>query len=304
MRHRVRSTLVIATVATIVGCRQPIVPGSEAAGTVAIDTGDLVARGRYIVRNAATCGGCHAASEQNPDGPLSGGMEFKDWRLGTIRAANLTPDSATGIGAWSEADIVRALRNGQRPSGRVLAPVMPYDWMHRMSDADAFAVAYYLKSQPPVNNEVHQSPNLVFRTAQLFRAPDNPIVVVAPRRGPTAAYGDYLANHVAMCAHCHTPRSGVRDEYDDKRAYAGDASPPKGFPMNPANITPDSATGIGRWTETEFIRTMRTGVDPSGDTLHPIMPWRTMGRMTDDDLRAIYRYLRTVTPIYNSVTRK
>jgi mono/diheme cytochrome c family protein len=295
---------VLAAAIVFAACRQPIVPASEAAGTLAIDTANLVARGRYIVRNAATCGGCHSANERNPDGPLSGGTEFKDWRLGTIRASNLTPDSATGIGAWSEADIVRALRNGQRPSGRVLAPVMPYDWMHRMSDADAYAVAYYLKSEPAVHNDVRQNPNLVFKTAQLFRAPDDRLLVVPPARGPTAAYGDYLANHVALCAHCHTPRSGIREQYDDKLAYAGDATPPKEFPANPSNITPDSATGIGRWSEADFIRTMRTGVNPSGDTLNPIMPWRTMRRMTDDDLRAIYRYLRTLSPIENSVPRK
>jgi mono/diheme cytochrome c family protein len=304
MRYRALETFAVAAVVGFTACRQPIVPAREAAGTLAIDTANLVSRGRYIVRNAATCGGCHSANERNPDGPLSGGTEFKDWRLGTIRASNLTPDSATGIGAWSEADIVRALRNGQRPSGRVLAPVMPYDWMHRMSDADAYAVAYYLKSEPAVHNEVRQSPNLVFKAAQLFRAPDDPVLVIPPARGPTAAYGDYLANHIALCAHCHTPRSGIREQYDDKLAYAGDASPPKEFPVNPSNITPDSATGIGRWSEADFVRTMRTGVNPSGDTLNPIMPWRTMRRMTDDDLRAIYRYLRTLPPIENSIPRK
>lgn len=303
MNHRTAALIIILT-AAITACRQRVVPASEAGGRLASDTGSLVARGEYIVRNAADCGGCHAASEKNPDGPLSGGMEFKDWRLGTIRAANITPDSVTGIGTWSEGDIVRAIRNGQRPNGRVLAQVMPYDWMHRMSDFDAFAVAAYLKAQRPVRHEVKQSPNLLFQTAQLFRSPDKPLPVTAPPRGPTPAYGDYLANHVALCAHCHTPRSGVRQQYDNDRAYAGDASPPKEFPVNPSNITPDSATGIGRWSEADFIRTIRTGVNPSGDSLHPIMPWRTLRRMTDNDLRAIYRYLRTVPPIENKVPRK
>ena len=156
-----------AFAAGLLGCRQPVVPAS-AAGTLAIDTANLVARGEYIVRNAATCGGCHSANERNPDGPLSGGTEFKDWRLGTIRASNLTPDSVTGLGTWSEADIVRALRSGQRKDGQVLAPVMPYLWLNRMSDIDAFAVARYLKSLPPVRNEVRQSPNLVFKVARLF----------------------------------------------------------------------------------------------------------------------------------------
>lgn len=298
--HATRSATLLVSAAILLGCRQPIVPAS-AAGTVAIDTTNLVARGEYIVRNAATCGGCHSANARNPDGPLSGGTEFKNWRLGTIRAANLTSDSATGLGTWTEADIVRALRDGQRKDGRILAPVMPYDWLNRMSDVDAFAVARYLKSLPPVPNEVRQSPNLVFKVARLFMAPKDPVAVLPPRRGPTAAYGNYLADHVALCAHCHTPRSGIRDKYDNKLAYAGDATPSKDFPVNPSNITPDSATGIGRWTEEDFVRTLRTGVNPAGDTLNPIMPWRTIRRMTDDDLRAMYRYLRTVPAVHNEV---
>src|SRR5438876_6596926 len=72
------------------------------------------ARGEYIVRNAAVCGQCHAADPRNVDGPLSGGTEFHDWRIGTARAPNLTSDTETGLGAWSEGEIVRALRNGER----------------------------------------------------------------------------------------------------------------------------------------------------------------------------------------------
>ena len=157
-----------------------------------------MARGEYIVGTPRMCGGCHSADERNPDGPLSGGTEFKDRRLGTIRASNLTPDSVTGLGTWSEADIVRALRSGQRKDGQVLAPVMPYLWLNRMSDGDAFAVARYLKSLPPVRNEVLQNPNLVFKVARLFLRPEVPVVVRAPARGPTAAYGNYLADHVAL----------------------------------------------------------------------------------------------------------
>jgi hypothetical protein len=88
------------------------------------------------------------------------------------------------------------------------------------------------------------------------------------------------------------------------RLFAGNAHPPKDFPANPANLTPDSATGIGRWSEDDFIRTIRTGVNPRGDSLKPIMPWRETARMTDDDLRAIFRYLRTVPPIRNDVPRR
>jgi mono/diheme cytochrome c family protein len=270
------------------------------------DTTALLARGEYIVRSVAVCGSCHAENpRQNRDGPLSGGMAFRSWRLGTLRAANITPDSATGIGAWSEAELVRAIRNGVDRDGEVLAPVMPYEWFHEMSDRDAFAVARYLKSQPAVVHDVRNNTNLVFALAEsLFLHPEsNGDPVLGPQRAATAEYGQYLANHVALCAECHTPRHGLMDAPDHSRLFAGDARPPKGFPANPANLTPDS-TGIGAWTEDQFITTLRTGVDPQGDTLHAFMPWHQFRRMATEDLRAIYRYLRRVPPIRNEVPER
>jgi mono/diheme cytochrome c family protein len=278
-------------------------PASPAA--IPTDAAMFVAHGESIVRNVAVCGQCHAADPAHDvDGPLSGGKEFHDSRLGTVRASNLTPDDATGLGLWSDAEIVRALRNGQRKDGRVLAPVMPYEWFHDMSDEDAFAVARYLKSLPPVRHEVRQSPNLEFKlVTHYFLGPKPPTSTSPPTRGATAEFGGYLAQHVGLCADCHTPRHGIRSTPDKSRLFAGDAHPSKSFPNNPANLTPDRTTGIGAWTEEDFLRTLRTGVNPKGEDLHGFMPWREIGRMPDDDLRAIYRYLRTLPPIHNEVPR-
>jgi mono/diheme cytochrome c family protein len=260
------------------------------------------ARGEAIVRNVAVCGGCHAADSKEPDGPLSGGNEFRDWRIGVARASNLTSDPETGLGAWSEGEIVRAIRNGESRDGRLLAPVMPYEWFHEMSDDDAFAVARYLKGLPPVRNEVRQSPSLVFKLGTaLFLGPKPAISASAPPRGATAGYGGYLALHVGLCADCHTPRGGLLQKPDMSRLFAGMNRPPKDFPKKPSNITPDPATGIGRWSEEDFVQAMRTGKKPSGDAIHPFMPWPELRRMPDDDLRALYRYLRTVPPIHNAV---
>lgn len=293
------------TFALFTACRSavplPILPAMSTDDDAALRT-----RGETIVRNAAVCGGCHAADpKQNPDGPLSGGREFKDWRIGVARAANLTPDAATGLGTWSDAEIVRSLRNGQRKDGRLLAPVMPYEWFHGMSDDDALAVARYLRSQVPVQNAVKQSPSIWFKLGKLlFLRPKSAASVTAPPRGVTPEYGGYLAQHVALCADCHTPRTGIRQAPDKSRLFAGDATPPKGFPQNPANLTPDDETGIGAWTEEDFLKTLHTGVSKRGFTLSPFMPWRQVQRMSDDDLRAIYRYLRTLPPIRNAVPRR
>ena len=277
-------------------------PLPELMPAVVGDTTGLLERGEYIVRNMANCGHCHAADREEPDGPLSGGMAFRNWRLGTVRASNLTPDPATGLGAWSEAEIVRAVRSGVDRHGRVLAPVMPYAWFSGMSERDALAVARYLTAQPPVGNVVRQNHNLVYALAEVFfLGPAEARTAVAPARGATVEYGAYLALHVALCADCHTPRGGLRSRPDMERLFAGTADPPAGFPANPANITPDDSTGIGTWGEEDFLRTIRTGVAPDGDEVHPFMPWRQLRRMSDDDLRAIYRYLRTIRPLVNDV---
>lgn len=292
----------VLVVSGAAGCGGGHVPLPELAAAGAGDTTALVERGEYIVRSVSVCGHCHAADPEDPDGPLAGGLEFSGWRIGTIAAANLTPDSATGIGAWSDAEVVRAIRSGEHRSGGVLAPVMPYAWFNGMSDRDALAVARYLRSLDPIRNEVRRDPSLVYALAEaLLLEPEEPSEEPAPPRSANAAYGGYLANHVALCADCHTPRGGLRSSPDMDRLFAGTDDPPAGFPANPSNLTPDSATGIGSWSEDDFIRTLRTGVNPAGRELHPFMPWRQLRRMSDDDVRAIYRYLRTLPPIRNEV---
>jgi mono/diheme cytochrome c family protein len=307
MRIRVRFVpALIAGISTVaaLACHRtsvplPVLP--SASGDVAA----LTSRGEYIVRNAAVCGQCHASDPAHPDGPLSGGTEFKDWRVGTVQAANLTPDNETGLGTWTLAEIVRAIRNGQRKTGRLLAPIMPYNWLHDMSDADALAVAYYLKSQAPVRNPIAQRTNAVFKAGALFFMGPKPAAsIAAPARAATPEYGRYLAQNAGLCAHCHTPLTGIESNPDQDRPFAGNAHPPKDFPANPSNLTPDSATGTGRWSEDDFLRTLRTGVDPRGHRLHPFMPWQEIRRMNDDDLRAIYRYLRTLAPIRNEVPHR
>ena len=290
--------------AAVGACGGGRVPLPQLSTSTVGDPAGLVQRGEYLVRNVSVCGHCHSGDPRDSDGPLSGGRTFTNWRLGTIRAANLTPDAATGLGSWSEAEIVRAVRNGQDREGHLLAPIMPYEWLSAMGDRDALAVAAYLKSLPPVGNRVESRPNAVFAAAKLFFLhPARTTGGTPPPRAPTAEYGRYLST-VALCADCHTPRGGLQQAPDRDRLYAGDASPPKGFPANPSNLTPDPETGIGRWSEADFLRTLRTGVNPRGDTLHPFMPWREYRRMTDDDLRAIYRYLRTLPPIRNAVPRR
>jgi mono/diheme cytochrome c family protein len=303
--QRPKLTIVLSALFLISACGGGHVQLPDLSHTLGQDTAGLTARGEYIVRNVAVCGHCHAQNPKNPDGPLSGGMEFKNWRIGTVRASNLTPDNETGLGAWSEAEIVRAIRNGEDRAGHLLTPVMPYEWFHDMSDADALAVARYLKSLPPVRNAVETDHSFAYKFAKIFFLKvKGGAAEPVPARDVNPRYGYYLATHVALCADCHTPRGGLQQKPKLDELFSGDPTPPAGFPANPANLTPDEKTGIGKWSEADFIRTIRTGTDPANHKLHRFMPYEYFRRMTDNDLRAIYRYLMTLPPISNQVPHK
>ena len=266
----------------ILGCSHAQIPLPRLAATDA-----SASRGEYIVRTVAVCGGCHGDH-------LSGGREFRDWRIGVARASNLTPDPETGLGNWSEAEIVRALRNGVRKDGRLLAPVMPYEWFHEMSDSDALAVARYLRSLPAVRNPVTQNPNFIFKAGRaLFLHPLSGTTVPEP-----ANRGAYLTQHAGLCADCHTQRTGLLQKPDKTRLFGGMTKPPKDFPVKPPNITPDPTRGIGKWSEADFDKAMRTGVRPDGRKLDPFMPWPAFAKLTDEDLHAMWEYLRTVKPVH------
>ena len=151
-----------------------------------------------------------------------------------------------------------------------------------------------------MHNEVKDRPDLALRAAKLFALrPARATVRVAPAARPDAEYGRYLANNVGLCAECHTPRGGLEDSPEMNRLFAGSTS--HELPANPSNLTPDPTTGIGQWTEADFVRAIRTGTNPSGRTLGSFMPWHQLRRMRDDDLIAIYRYLQTLKPIHHEV---
>ena len=297
-----RAAAVTLLLAALWSCAGSSAPLPDLSPLTLGDTTGLLARGEYLVRTVSNCGHCHAADPRDSDGALIGGYAFRNWRLGTIRASNLTPDTSTGLGGWSEAEIVRAIRTGEDRDGEVLAPVMPYAWFSGMTLRDALAIARYLKSTEPVEHEVENDPNLVYHVAELlFLGPEEPVDRAVAPRGATVENGRYLALHVALCADCHTPRGGLQNKPDMDLLFAGSDAPPAGFPANPSNITPDSATGIGTWSEEAFLRTLRTGVTPDGEELHRFMPWEHFRDMAEDDLRAIYRYLRTVPPVRHEI---
>lgn len=267
----------------------------------------VIARGRALVFGPAKCAACHTPGSQGPrieageELPLVGGHE---WALpvGTVRSPNLTPDPETGIGRRSDAELARMLRHGVRADGRAAIPFMEFQGM---SDEDLVAVLSYLRSRPPVRNAVPEHElNLAGRAVMALliepRSAPTPPPVQSPAEAATIERGAYLANEVAECASCHSQRSPVDGSYVGPRFAGGGEMPLEhkpGWVAVAPNLTPHPTTGhITAWSEDQFVARFRTG-KVGADSF---MPWWAFQRMSDADLRAIYRYLRTLPPVENA----
>lgn len=261
----------------------------------------LAERGQYLVEGLGACGNCH--TPKGPQGDiqdrhLAGGFGL-DMAFGSWVAPNITPDRLTGIGTWTDAQIVRAIRDGKHRDGRTLGPPMPYQLYRGLSNRDVKAMVAYLRTVRPVFNQVLRS-----RYRITLPASYGPLVksVREPSRKDPVRYGRYLAGAVAHCVECHSPHKRG-DQPDLARPFAGGFLfvGPWGTSYS-ANITPDEETGIGKWTDDEIVRATFNGVKPGGGTLLPPMPWPYYaGRVTDADARAIVAYLRSVRAIVNKV---
>ena len=260
----------------------------------------IIERGRYLAHGPAHCADCHtpagerAAIEAGRQVPMSGGFEFH-LPVGTFRTPNITPDVKTGIGRYTDPELARMLRYGVRPDGTAMLPFMPFA---NLSDEDLTALISFLRAQQPVEHAVRtQEPNALGYVMKAFvvapRGPTEPIrPQVTPE--PTAAYGRYLAHSVANCVGCHT-KTDLRTGKVDGPLFGGGSALPSHINSSetfvPPNLTPDPRWGwINGWSESAFVARLRAGRVHQGSP----MPWAAFQRMTEDDLRAIYRYLQSV----------
>lgn len=275
-----------------------------------------IARGEYIFKYQAQCWGCHQGVPTDPNGPPSGGMAFDlstaGPGFGIWYSRNITPDVETGIGGWTDGEIVQSLREGLRKDRTPLFPIMPIDWYHGMADDDILAIVAYLRSIPPVRNAIpEREPSFVAKALFTFGMiqPKKPVAapVVAPPRGITPEYGRYLSSNVADCADCHTPRNLQDGQFYMDSLFAGSsfAFGEEGKEWIVAsyarNITPDVETGIGSWSEQQFIDAVTAGVRPDGTVLTPHMPYAYYKFWSEDDLRAMFVYLKTIPAFKRTV---
>lgn len=269
-----------------------------------------IERGKFLFTYGHGCGGCHAGNydlSSSPRGGIVFDLNTFDPQLGMFYSRNITPDVETGIGSWTDGEIVRALREGIRKDGTTLFPIMPMESLHGLSDKDALAIVAYLRTLTPVRNPVPERVPTFFTKVLMTLGVIGPMAeiekpIATPKREPPALYGRYLANHAALCMDCHTPRNLKDGAFYTDSLFAGSSfafGAPEGDPTNvyAANITPDMATGIGAWTEEAFLAFMHTGAGPEGVVRDGHMPYAATSRWEEEDLKALWAYLRTVLPV-------
>lgn len=261
----------------------------------------LLERGAYLMRGVAACGNCHAARGDKgqilAEKGLSGGMVFDEPQF-KAQARNLTPDPETGIGNWTDAQLAKAIREGVRPDKSVIGPPMPVEFYRRMSDRDVAAIIVWLRTQPPVRNEVPKS---------VYKMPLPPNygpalkTVKAPAAGDRIRYGEYLVT-IGHCMECHSPRNAKGMLQLDRLGVGGRVfDGPWGQSVS-RNLTPHGA-GLKDWSDAQIATAVRDGVDRNGNPYRPPMGYEFYRNISDADIGAIVAYLRTLKPQAPAGTR-
>ncbi|MGC1685401.1 MAG: c-type cytochrome [Candidatus Acidiferrales bacterium] len=264
-----------------------------------------LARGSYIFHSVSLCVDCHSPHENTSkdwpviDGKEGSGQPFPLVGLpGQIVAPNITPDSETGIGNWTDDQIARAIREGVDKDGHTLFPMMPYGNYRSMSDEDLASVVVFLRSMPPVRNPLPSS-QIIFPVKYLIRNAPEPLTSAVPPADSSTPVkrGEYLAL-IGNCADCHTPQKRGQPIAGMNLSGGFVMTGPWGSAAT-ANITPD-ATGISYYDEKLFADAIRTGL-VHARKLNVIMPWQYFHGMTDQDVSDIFAYIKSVPAVAHRV---
>jgi mono/diheme cytochrome c family protein len=273
----------------------------------------VIAKGEYLVFGPAHCVECHVGSfevfERYASGgappAMSGGYRFPIGPLGTLYSKNITPDTDTGIGRYSDPQIARMLRHGVRPDGRGSIPdFMPYG---DMSDEDVVAILSFLRAQPPVRNVVPENEWTLFgKVMKAFVSAAKPRMdvhppAVSPVSAPTPERGEYLARSVASCIGCHTPFNEMTGAPTGPSFSGGipmEPLPAQGIDralwFKPPNITPQQGSALLRFPDRDtFVARFRNGGRKHAGSP---MPWEAMSHLTPEDAGALYEFLHRLPP--------
>jgi mono/diheme cytochrome c family protein len=266
---------------------------AAATGAALAQTAGDAKRGEYVA-NAGGCVGCHTAKAKDA-APFAGGRELKT-PFGAFYGPNITPHPQAGIGRWTEADFIRAMREGTGPGGAHYYPAFPFPSYTKITDGDLRDLWAYLRTLPP-NPQASRAHdlgfpyNLRFPLAGwkwLYFSPGP--FVPDPKASATVNRGAYLVQALGHCGECHTPRNFLGGPQRDRFLAGGKGPEGKNVP----NLTP---TGLKKWSDGELKEFLVTGLTPDGDAPAEAMAEvinNTTSKLTPDDLAAMIAYLRTL----------
>ena len=278
LKWTIRILLAIVVILVVTGFALLMVGGSKATKSyvaegmlTSVPTDSSAIQHGERLSKALGCASCH--------GDNLAGQVLGDEAPFLLAPANITGGKGSATANYRTEDWDRAIRHGLRPDGTPIL-IMPSRSYHKLADSDIADLIAYLQTVQPVDNEVPKSELramgkvLVAFGVPFYETELGPTDVVAPPVGPTAEYGSYLAS--AMCASCHG------------KNFEGGPSPDPDLPA-------PSLASASKWTQDTFIRVLRTGVRPNGDSLNvEAMPYDIFEHWTDDEITAVHAYLRTV----------
>jgi mono/diheme cytochrome c family protein len=275
---------------------------------------ERLARGEYLANHVTGCTTCHSQRDYTKfSGPFipetlgAGGQKFDLGPAGVLYSKNITP---AGIGSWTDGELLRSVTQGVSKDGTPLFPVMPYPHFGKMSEDDVHAVLAYIRSLKAIEAPAPPAPKLNFPLNLIVRTiPEANTYGTRPSPEDKVAYGKYMTD-AALCSDCHTPIDDRGTPLPGMDFAGGMEILETGYRVRTANITPDANTGIGSWTEQQFIDKFKGFESATNVTLaeheraqNTPMPLTAYAGMTREDLSAIYAYLRTLKPVTNRVDK-
>lgn len=277
-------------------------------------TPERIERGKYIFNHVAACVDCHSERDFTKlSGPVKPGTEGKGGEKfdeefglpGTFYSKNITPYK---LESWTDGEILRAITEGISKEGTALFPIMPYLVYGKMDKEDIFSVIAYIRTLPAIVNDPPKSKPKFPISMIMKTIPTKKMFTKKPDHSNTVEYGKYLLE-MASCTDCHSP-SDEGKPIEGKYLSGGiEIKLPGNTVVRTHNLTPDES-GLGMWTREQFIKRFNQGLDPAYSNtpytpgqFQTVMPWSVYGGMTDEDLGAIYDYLRTIPAVKNQVEK-
>lgn len=275
-------------------------------------TSQRIERGSYLANHVSLCMDCHSKRDWSKfagpvlDGSLGKGGEVFDGKVdfpGSVHVPNITPFN---LNTWTDGELFRAITSGVRKDGSAIFPLMPWPSYSKMSREDVYAIIAYLRTLKPVHTSYPAATYDFPLNILMHTFPKKPSLGTIPSPADTVKYGAYLVN-AAACMDCHTQNS--KGTMVAGMEFAGGRDFRIGNnTIRSANITPDKNTGIGNWTSTAFVARFKNFNDPSkaakisAADAQTIMPWYDYSGLNENDLMAMYAYLKTINPVNNKVS--